>query len=566
MAPAGRKRTGSVLVFVLVVVMLLSLAAYRFTETMVAEATAASAHHREVEARAFADSGIEWAAVLLGDRLSEETTVDLYNNPSLFQGVLMRDADSDAGRGRFSIVAPDDTQPYGQTLRFGLVDESARLNLNALLGLGLDDEQLRDVLLALPEMTVEIADAILDWIDEDEQPRQFGAENEYYGTLDPPYTARNGPLTSLNELLKVRDVTPWLLYGEDANRNGLLDPNEDDGQETAPLDDGDGVLWRGWSAFLTVHGREANRMADGSPRINVNQNDLAALYDQLLEAFDEDVALFVTAYRLNGPRQASGSGGSGQGGGAGGSGGSGGRGGGGSAQPQQGGQGGVNIGASGAGTGGSSPRQSGGSGSVQRRGGLELSGGGQQQIGSLYELIDAEVEAEINGQQQVLESPWSSDSSDLQTTLPQLLDALTVSSEPFIEGRINIYQAPQEVLYAIPDIDDQVVQAILGVQASAGGTDPALDTTGTRSTTAWLLFEGIVDLEEMRRLDRYITTGGDVYRLQVVGYWDGGGPASRLEAIIDATELAPRVVSVRDLTPLGRGYWPEQLGSPAGMP
>ncbi|MBU1487089.1 helix-hairpin-helix domain-containing protein [bacterium] len=35
--------------------------------------------------------------------------------------------------------------------------------------------------------------------------------------------------SSLEELLLVKDITPYLLWGEDANGNGLLDPSEDDG-------------------------------------------------------------------------------------------------------------------------------------------------------------------------------------------------------------------------------------------------------------------------------------------------------------------------------------------------
>ena len=38
----------------------------------------------------------------------------------------------------------------------------------------------------------------------------------------------------LDELLLLRGVTPEFLFGEDLDRNGLLGPNEDDGDATAP--------------------------------------------------------------------------------------------------------------------------------------------------------------------------------------------------------------------------------------------------------------------------------------------------------------------------------------------
>ena len=42
------------------------------------------------------------------------------------------------------------------------------------------------------------------------------------------------------ELALVNGATYEVLYGEDANMNGVLDPNEDDGEESAPTDNSDG--------------------------------------------------------------------------------------------------------------------------------------------------------------------------------------------------------------------------------------------------------------------------------------------------------------------------------------
>jgi hypothetical protein len=134
---------------------------------------------------------------------------------------------------------------------------------------------------------------------------------------------------------------------------------------------------------------------------------------------------------------------------------------------------------------------------------------------------------------------------------------LTTSSEPFIEGRVNVAQARREVLLTVPGIDEQLADAIIGAQLSTGSQ--AAGSANTRTTTAWLLIEGIINLEKMRSLDRYLTARGDVYRSQVIGFYDAGGSVSRLEALIDATQFPPRIVWVRDLTDLGRGYSREQL-------
>ena len=63
--PAPRK--GLVLVAVLVVLVLLTLAAYQFAELMSAEYRAAESHTRSLQARTCAESGIHYAAALLAD-------------------------------------------------------------------------------------------------------------------------------------------------------------------------------------------------------------------------------------------------------------------------------------------------------------------------------------------------------------------------------------------------------------------------------------------------------------------------------------------------------------------
>jgi general secretion pathway protein K len=65
-----------------------------------------------------------------------------------------------------------------------------------------------------------LLDAIGDWIDQDDDVRQMGAEEGYYQGLNPPYACRNGPITTIDELSLVKGMTPELLYG-DAKHEGL---------------------------------------------------------------------------------------------------------------------------------------------------------------------------------------------------------------------------------------------------------------------------------------------------------------------------------------------------------
>lgn len=580
---------GMVLVIVLVVLALLALGAYSFAELMRVEAQAASAYGREVQARSLADSGVEMAASLLYTR-DVNNPEQFWNNPEQFQGVVVREPDGPRGAGRFSLVVPVENGPATGAVRYGLADESSKININAISALKLDNQQARLLMMNLPGMTEDIADAILDWVDTDSTPRETGAEADAYSGMG--FSPKNGPIDSLDELLRVRGVTPWLLFGEDANRNGLLDPPENDGEASLPVDDGDGILNAGWSSFLTVHSRESNLQPTGLQKINVNGSDLAALYDQILPLFDAETAQFIVAFRVGSTAAATGAGTGGTGGS--GSSGGGGRSGSKSGSSQSGvgtgGTGGSNVGTGGTGgnkvgtggTGGSvkSAAGTGGTGSslggsnsgggsggggggsagssgapAVTRGGINVGGTNTTQVSSLFQLIGAKVTATVDGKSQELTSPFTSEPAQLTTSLPKLVGLLSISADPYIQGRININQARLEVLLGIPNMPPDLAQAIVANQTVASGQAAAgAGQVSPRATTGWLLANGLTDLATLQKLDPYITARGDVYRFQSIGYFDGSGQATRLEAVIDATEVYPKIIFLRDLAELGRGY------------
>ena len=70
----------------------------------------------------------------------------------------------------------------------------------------------------------------------------------------------------------------------DYNRNGLLDPNEDDGDLSWPPDDGDGELRPGILEHVTVHAAPAD-----DDRIDINGED-GELEELLKETFGEERA------------------------------------------------------------------------------------------------------------------------------------------------------------------------------------------------------------------------------------------------------------------------------------
>lgn len=60
-----------------------------------------------------------------------------------------------------------------------------------------------------------LLDAIMDWIDSDENERDYGAEEGYYLSLERPYKPRNAPIQSLEELLLIRGMTNDIFYGNE---------------------------------------------------------------------------------------------------------------------------------------------------------------------------------------------------------------------------------------------------------------------------------------------------------------------------------------------------------------
>lgn len=95
----------------------------------------------------------------------------------------------------------------GTDLSIVVEDERGKVPVNQIA-----DEQVRALFEALGSTGQTLAiqtDSMLDWLDDDDEPRPDGAEYEYYarGGTRP----RNGALRSVEEMLLIRGVTPAVL-------------------------------------------------------------------------------------------------------------------------------------------------------------------------------------------------------------------------------------------------------------------------------------------------------------------------------------------------------------------
>lgn len=154
----------------------------------------------------------------------------------------------------------------------GAADAHAKLNVNILS---------RDSLMLLPDMDETIADSILDWIDGDDEPNELGAELGQYLSLKHGYFPRNAPFRSMQELELVLGVLPEYVRGEDWDQNGLLDPNEDDGNLSWPPDSPDGKLEGGWSRLLTAVSEGGGLAASGEARLDLTTAEIEDIQKRL---------------------------------------------------------------------------------------------------------------------------------------------------------------------------------------------------------------------------------------------------------------------------------------------
>jgi len=362
-------------------------------------------------------------------------------------------------------------------------------------------------------MTEEIADAILDFIDMDEERREYGAESGYYSGMSPAYAAKNGPLDSIEELLLIRDITPELLFGLDTNRNGVLDDDEAALGDVS-LTEAETVL--GWANYLTLYSKESNLTAEGIAKININADDLDQLYDDLQSVFNDDWANFILMYRLGAQDASS-----------------------------------------------EIDENSNVVGASQFAFEIpeDAESDDQYKFRTVIDIMDLVYkEQDDEGNDIYLESPMKSfPPGDPSVTLA--MESLTIYEGLSVPGRINIRQAPRAVLAGIPGIGDneELLQEIIDYR-EIDLDDPAfLDRS--RKYETFLLSEGMVDYETMKTLMPYICAGGSVYRAEIVGYFGDGRGTSRAEMVFDTTSPVPQILMWRSKSHLQTGYSIEALGS-----
>lgn len=310
------KRRGVILIITLWVLVILSSIALSYAYYAKLDLRMTSYSTDTARAAALARSGFYRACIYLrDDKLKDE---DILDNDDL---VELDDDDRgfiyDAFNEEwFSVWYDEDLEENGfrkitefgkGSFRVTVTDETGKLNINTA-----PQKVLQDLLIVCgvrEEKALAISAAIVDWRDEDDQPSDGGeegfgdalTEDTYYNpeqkardieAQGPNYVTKNAPFDDIEELLLVRGMTPFIFYGEDANDNRKLDPNEKDGRKTPPDDDGDDRLMLGIRPFVTVY-------SDQPLNINTAPREvLQALFRSFDDSDAENLADDVVQYRL----------------------------------------------------------------------------------------------------------------------------------------------------------------------------------------------------------------------------------------------------------------------------
>lgn len=180
----------------------------------------ADGHGREgVQAYGLALAGYHAALAALGpDLVALERDED--------DRLLIRRSAGEDGTPGGSAPAEGEAVPLGGGIYSWSIDaEDGKVNINRH-GRGVLVSLLKRAGITLGADRDTVADSILDWRDPNREHRLNGAEEDYYRSLSPPYSCKDGPFDVKEELLLLRGMKDVYYYG-----------GAEEGEEFSPLKD-----------------------------------------------------------------------------------------------------------------------------------------------------------------------------------------------------------------------------------------------------------------------------------------------------------------------------------------
>jgi DNA uptake protein ComE-like DNA-binding protein len=247
-----RSEGGSVLLIVLWIALGLVTITLYFANSSSYELQAADNRISGMESEAAIDGAARYVSYVLANYATNGVMPDQ---------TYYQTAGVAVGNSHFWLIGRDTNSPpiNPDQVSFGLTDENSKLNINtANLAM----------LSSLPNILPDFAANIVTWRTNGDTT-SGGVGPEEYAMLSPPYQPTSEPFETVDELRLVYGADMDTLTGEDANRNGVLDPNEIDANRNGVVDPG--IL-----EYITVYSREPNTTSDGTPLINVRTLNTSA--------------------------------------------------------------------------------------------------------------------------------------------------------------------------------------------------------------------------------------------------------------------------------------------------
>ncbi len=211
-----RGSSGYVLVIVLLVISLLVAISSEFIITAQTNVRYIGRFSESLRARTIARAGINLAVALL--------EADKKGAASGLLSGVSNNSNIDSFQDIWAIDLPP-LPIEGGHLKIVITDENSKINLNVLANEVVDRSPYYSVAqrfflnMGLP---MDLADALIDWVDIDDSRFPYGAESsDYYLAQARPYRAKNGAMDSIHEMLMVKGITPEFYYGLGGGNFGL---------------------------------------------------------------------------------------------------------------------------------------------------------------------------------------------------------------------------------------------------------------------------------------------------------------------------------------------------------
>jgi DNA uptake protein ComE-like DNA-binding protein len=249
------RRRGTIYILALGIIVVLSGMLLVFAQNMATESIASANRTAYAKADAIEQGAEQWVLAQCDTYPADALTITQTPAEAL-----------QVGDGYFWVICPDDESD--QTYMAGIVDESGKLNINKATSAQLQ---------TLPGVEEDVGDSIVNWASTTTTASNSGAESDYYEQLPEPYEAKNAAFETTEELNLIEDVTPDLLFGYDANRNGVIEPAElSAAGDVTAFENANGNS-RGIFDWLTAYSVEPNTSTSGTKRVNVNTMPTTAL-------------------------------------------------------------------------------------------------------------------------------------------------------------------------------------------------------------------------------------------------------------------------------------------------